>query len=98
MRQKLFTVEDTFNFGSRKGTVVTGELEGKSHSFKPGDEVILIQLDGKEISSTISGTEMPKFLTIEARLKAQNKIGVLFDSLTKEDIPIGTKVYLTKTG
>lgn len=94
MRQKLFTIEETFSFGNGKGTVAAGELEKNSPSFKPGDEVILIKPEGKEINSKITGIEMPKFLSLEARQKAQNKVGVWFESLVKEDIPIGTEVFL----
>jgi len=94
MRHKLFTVEDNFYLSGIGGTVVVGQLESEFPSFKPGDEVILIQPGGKEISSTITGIGMLSFRNLEARLKSRNKISMLFKTLTKKHIPVGTEVYL----
>lgn len=96
MRQKLFTVEDNFYLTGRGGTVVAGQLEQNSPSFKPGDEVVLIQPDGKETGAVINGIELPHPTDYENF--DWSKIGVLFKGVTKEDVPIGTEVYLKAAG
>lgn len=50
-------------------------------------KVILVHSDGKEINTKVSGIEMTSPPDFE-------KVGVWFESLTKEDIPIGTKVLI----
>jgi len=87
VKRKLFTVEDSFYFAGRQGTIVAGKLEHNSLTFKAGDKVCLIQPSGKEIIVNVSGIEMtypPNF----------EKVGVWFESLTKEDVPVGTEVLL----
>lgn len=96
MRQKLFTVEDNFRLDGRLGIVVTGELEDDSPSFKIGNAVVLVTPNGAESTTEISGIE-----TV-CRLEYENynwrKVGIMLkDIFEKEDIPIGTEIYLYKT-
>ena len=87
MHEKLFEVEDNFYFSGRQGTIVVGRITKSASLFDSGDEVILIQPSGKEIRTKIDGIEMTKPSNPEL-------IGVWFKTLAKEDIPIGTKVFL----
>ena len=87
MEENLFEVGDNFYFSGQEGTVVIGRITKNLASFNSGDEILLIQLDGKEISAKISGIAMTK--PSNSKL-----IGVWFKNLAKEDISIGTKVFL----
>jgi translation elongation factor EF-Tu-like GTPase len=91
MRQKLFTVEDVFNLTGR-GIVVAGELEQNSPIFKVGNIVLLIHPDGKELVTEIIGIEMVN--PIDYENFNRKKIGVLLKVVSKEDVPIGTEVFL----
>lgn len=93
IRQKLFTVEDNFKFSEREGIIVVGELEDNAPPSQIGSNVLLITPEGIEFPTKISGIEMPRPINFETF--NWRKIGVMLKDITKkEDIPIGTEVFL----
>ncbi len=95
MRLNLFTIDDVFEITGR-GIVVTGELELNSLSCKIGKAVVLVQLNGQELKTEISGIEHLKPIDVENF--NWNKLGIMFKDVgKKEDVPIGTKVFLEIT-
>lgn len=92
MRQKVFTVEDCFQITGR-GIVFTGELETNSPAFKAGSAIVLVRPDKTEFITEVFGIEHSK--PIDYKNFNWNRIGVMFKDVNKkEDIPIGTEVFL----
>jgi len=92
MNQKLFTVDDSFSVKGRSGTVITGKLGRSSPPFKIGSVVVLVQPDGIETMTEVSGIETIK--PRNAGYVKSNKVEVLIKNVTKENIPVGTEVFL----
>jgi hypothetical protein len=88
MRQKLFTVEDRFYVQGRKGTVLVGNAQSNTPTVNIKDEIILIRPDIIEIVTEVDGIEMP--LTVSG----VRKIAISIENVTKEDVPVGTEVFL----
>ena len=93
MRQKLFTIDDTFNLSGR-GIVVTGELAANTPIFRIESIVVLVHPNGNELVTEISGIAMVN--PVDYENFNRNKIGVLLKVTKKEDAPVGTEVYLEK--
>jgi len=91
MRQKLFTVEDRFKTPGR-GTVVTSfhsaDLSEDLSEFKLESPIVLVLPEGREIMTSVGGVE--RFQTV----RGKKGIGILIKNVAKEDIPIGTEVFL----
>ncbi|MEO6589273.1 MAG: hypothetical protein ABIP06_08195 [Pyrinomonadaceae bacterium] len=81
MREKIFTVKDTFNITAR-GIVVTGKLKFDSPDFRIGSEIVLIRPDGRELETEISAIEQIKPITHEDFNR--RKIGVIFKGVIKK--------------
>ena len=88
MNQKLFTIEDRFYITGQNGTVIVGEYQVNLPIFKVKDEIILIYPDGTETNTEVSGLEM--FQTVSGK----KKTAILIKDVTKEDVQIGTEVFL----
>jgi translation elongation factor EF-Tu-like GTPase len=92
MRKKLFVIEDVFQITGR-GIVVTGEIESDSFPHKIGSKVVLVKPSGEKLLSKVIGIDY--FTPIDGRRVNRNKVGVLLDNIIlKEDVPIGTEVFL----
>ncbi|HEY8559572.1 MAG TPA: hypothetical protein VIL74_04150 [Pyrinomonadaceae bacterium] len=87
MRRELFTVEDRFQIPGR-GTVITGFQPVNLPEFKTGSAIVLVLPEGREILTEIGGID--RFQTVSGN----QGIGVLVKNVGKEDIPIGTEVFL----
>jgi translation elongation factor EF-Tu-like GTPase len=87
MRQKLFTVEDRFKIVGR-GTVVTGFETVNLPELKLESPIVLVLPEGQEILAEVGGVD--RFQTVSGK----KGIGVLIKNITKEDIPVGTTVFL----
>ena len=87
MSQELFIVEDHFNIKGQ-GLAVVGNNQLEAIKIKLGNAIILVLPDGRKISKKVNGVE--RFQTVSG----VEKVGVLIEDFTKEDIPIGTKVFL----
>ena len=87
MRQKLCTVEDRFKIPGR-GTVVTGFHSADLSEFKLESPIVLVLPEGREIMTSVGGVE--RFQTV----RGKKGIGILIKNVAKEDIPIGTEVFL----
>ena len=88
MNQKLFTVGDRFYIAGQNGTVIAGEYQQNSPIFKIKDEIVLIQPDGTETTAEVSGIEIVKTVS------GKKKTAILIENIIKEDVPIGTDVFL----
>ena len=94
MRKKLFVIEDVFNITGR-GNVVTGEREPDSPEFRVGSKIILVRPDGEEFITEVMGIEL--FIPINNKISNRKYVGVLLKNVTaKEDVPIGTEVFLNE--
>ena len=92
MRQKLFTIEDSFIITGR-GIVVVGKLEANSPPCRIGNKIVLVNPSKIELVTEISGLEQIKLIDIEHF--NSNKIGIMLKGVTKkEDAPVGTEVFL----
>ena len=87
MRKLLFTVEDCFKIAGR-GTVAAADRPPDLPDLKVGDGIILIQPEGLEIKTEIAGIEMV------VTVSGLRKIALLIKDARKEDVPVGTKVFL----
>lgn len=90
MRQKIFTVEDTFKIDGR-GIVAAANRPPNFQEIKLGAVIVLVQPEGAEIITEVSGIDM--FQTVSGI----SKVAILIRNLTKEDVPAGTEVYLEET-
>ena len=91
MRKKLFVIEDVFNITGR-GIVVTGELESDSPAFNSESKVVLVKPNGQENFSEIS---IEHIKPINYENFNWKRVGVLLKNIaSKEDVLIGTKVFL----
>jgi hypothetical protein len=88
MRQKLFTVEDNFYVSGRSGTVIVGNSRPNLPIFKIGENVLLVRPNNTELIAEIGVIEMP--VTVSGVKKA----AISIENVTKEDVPIGTEVFL----
>jgi translation elongation factor EF-Tu-like GTPase len=87
MRNLLFTVEDCFKITGR-GTVVAANRPPNLPDLKVGEKIVLIQPEGREIKTEIAGIEMV------VTVSGVKKIALLIKDITKEDVPVGTEVFL----
>jgi len=87
MRQKLFTVTDTFNIVGR-GTVLVGEQPIVVPDFKIGSPIVLISPEGQEIISKIGGTDSP------TTVNGTRLMAVFIQNIAKDEVPIGTEIFL----
>ena len=88
MRRKLFEIgEVTYTVSGV--LVLAGIVEKHSSNIKKDDSVILVKSDGTEIETRISGSD---------NFKIQNKLvqAVLIDKLTKDDVPVGTVIFVNE--
>lgn len=88
----LFTVEDAFQITGRGCVLVPGpSAEEGSQPIRIGDRVCLRKPDGHSFDTVIAGVEMigrrprPKVITAPILLPRD---------VTKDDVPIGTEVWL----
>jgi hypothetical protein len=88
MRQELFTVDDVFKIGGRRGIVIVGDHQTDLPEPKLGSAIILIPPDDAETITEVGGIDI--FSTVSGN----KKIGILVKNVTKEDVPVGTKVFL----
>lgn len=92
MREKLFTIDAALKIAGR-GIIVVGELEANARSCKTGSNVWLVRPDGNELVTEVSGIERVKPLNYENF--NWNQVGIMLkDVVRKEDVPVGTEVYL----
>ncbi len=87
MRRKLFTVTDCFKIAGR-GTAIVSNRPPALPEFEIENPIVLVLPDGQEFLSKISGIEMP--ITVSGT----HKIAILVENLTKDEILIGTEVFL----
>lgn len=88
MRQKLFEVgEVTYTVSGV--LVLAGIIEKHSSTIKKDDSIILAKPDGTEIETKISSSD---------NFKVQNKLVqvVLIENLIKDDVPIGTVIFVNE--
>lgn len=88
MNQKLFTVDDRFDIKQRNGLAVVGEYHPNLSSFNLKDEIVLARPDGTKITTNIADSE------IIQTVSGNKMISILIENLTKNDVPIGTEVFL----
>lgn len=88
MREKIFVIEDHFQIKGR-GLIITGKIEKKSSELKIGIPIIVCRPDGSEVETKIAGIDRfrPPNFEIEA---------ILIHNLTKDDLPIGSSVFIRK--
>ncbi len=87
MRKKLFTVEDTFQIEGRGLEIVGKDNKDSTIKIKPGDEMIIVKPNKEELRTKFIGFSMfspPNFEVLSTPLQ----------NLTKEDVPIGSEVYI----
>ena len=87
MRQKLFQVEDCLYSVSGK-LVLAAKVDDNVANFKQGDFIILVKPDGTEIKAQARGGG--KFKVLNSLVQSI----LLEEELKKEDIPIGTIIFL----
>ena len=86
MREKIFVIEDHFEIKGR-GLIITGKIEKKSSRLKIGTPIIVYRPDGSEVKTKVAGTERfrpPNF---------ENE-AILVHNLTKDNLPIGSSVFI----
>ncbi|HVE55452.1 MAG TPA: hypothetical protein VNB22_01400 [Pyrinomonadaceae bacterium] len=88
MRQELFTVDDVFKMEERRGIVVVGDHQADFLEPKLGSAIVMILPDSTERIKKVGGIDI--FSTVSGI----KKIGILVKNLTKEDVPVGTKIFL----
>ncbi len=81
-------VEDCFKIAGRDGIVVAANRPADLPELKVGNNIVLIQPEGREIETAIGGIEM--VLTVSG----VKKIAVLVKNIEKADVPAGTEVLL----
>ena len=86
----LFTVADVFQIARRGCVLVPGVAEG-GPVVRMGDAIRLRTPDGRVIDTEVRGLEMISYLSVP---KAITIPILLPSSLRKEDVPIGTEVFL----
>lgn len=88
----LFTVTDVFQIRDR-GCVLApgGSTEPGAPNFRAGSAIRLVLPDGMQRDTTIRGLEMINFRRRPPVITASI---LLPSDIKKEDVPIGTKVYL----
>jgi len=84
MRQKLLTIDDVFKIAGR-GIVITGNQPEVLPEFKIGNPIVLVLPDGREIMTKISGFDL---------FNVAKGSAILIENIAKEDVPIGTEVFL----
>ena len=87
MRQKLFQVEDCSYTVSGK-LVLAAKVKDNAVNFKEGDSIILVKPDGTEVKAQARGGG--KFKVMNSLVQSI----LLEEELKKEDIPIGTIIFL----
>ena len=90
-RIRLSKVEDTFVIEGR-GLIIIPGIPYPSDSIRKirvGEGIVLIRPDGSELNTTISSIEM-----IHRKPPVAHAPFAPSGSLTKEDVPIGTEVWL----
>ena len=88
MGRCLLKVVDTFAIPGRGVAMAPGIVLIEGEKVRIGDPLMLIRPDGTRLMSVIGGLE---FFNPNPR----SEIGIFLKDLTKEDVPIGTEVWLT---
>ena len=90
----LFVVEDAFQITGRGCVLVPGpSAEPGGPALRVGDRIRLIKPDGQEIDTQVRGVEMihrrppPKVITAPILLPKE---------ITKDQVPVGTRVLLIR--
>lgn len=88
MRQKIFVIEDHFQIKGR-GLIIVGKIEKELTELKIGTPMIICRPDGSEVETKVAGIDMfsPPNFEFEA---------ILVYNLTKDDIPIGSSVFINR--
>jgi translation elongation factor EF-Tu-like GTPase len=90
MKQLLSIVEDLFQISGRGLIVVPGIPSSGNWKIKIGDTLILKRPDGIELSTIVRGIDM-----LNHRVPGPHPIPILLGAeLTKEDVPIGTQLWV----
>ena len=85
-RQKLMRVDDVFELADR--VVLAPGVDGEQSRGLVGRSVSLERPDGTLVSTTVASVELP------SPNPSQRYPIALGGSLTKQDVPIGTEVWL----
>lgn len=87
MKTFVYTVEDVFQITGRGCVVMAGLPDGEL-AVRPGAGVVLKRPDGSEITTTVRGTD--------PGVRGENgvSLAILLAEITKDDVPIGTEVWL----
>lgn len=86
MRQKLFEIEEV-TYTVSGVLVLAGIVEKRSSNIKKDDSIILVRPDGAKIETKIKSSD---------NFKVQENLAqaVLIEDLTKDDVPIGTVIFV----
>jgi translation elongation factor EF-Tu-like GTPase len=93
MKRKFIEVDDTFLIKGR-GLVITGWMEENTPHLKVGDSVEILRPDGTKVNSQVKGIEIICRKDF-SKGKERENIGFMLKDLSKEDIPIGSIIFLT---
>ena len=95
----LFTVEETFKLSGRPGPVLIPGIPYKLGlpSIRIGSPIFIVTPNGERIDTEIAGVEMVNYGRRPLPDNPSQPIG-LPSSLSKDQIPVGSKVYLANTG
>ena len=95
----LFTVDETFKLSGRPGPVLVPGIPNKPSlpSIWIGTPIFIVTPSGDRIDTQIAGVEMINYGRRPLPDTPSAPIA-LPSSLSKDQIPIGSKVYLTSTG
>jgi hypothetical protein len=87
MATLLFVVEDTFAIPGRGLLLTPGIIPGGKVILRAGDRIRMRRPDGKTTDSTISSNECLM------SAPHNNASYLVFNELTKDDVPIGTEIW-----
>jgi translation elongation factor EF-Tu-like GTPase len=90
MQQLLSIVEDLFQISGRGLIVVPGIPSSGNWKIKIGDPLVLKRPDGIELTTIVSGIEM-----LAHTRPGPHPMPILLGAeVTKEDVPIGTELWV----
>ncbi|WP_139215493.1 hypothetical protein [Lysobacter sp. cf310] len=95
----LFTVEETSKLSGRPGLVLVPGIPNKTGlpSIRIGAPIFIVTPNGDRIDTQIAGVEMINYGRRPLPENPSVPIG-LPSSVSKTQIPLGSKVYLASTG
>lgn len=95
----LFTVQETFKLSGRPGPVLVPGIPEKPGlpSIRIGTRIFIVTPNGERIDTQIAAFEMINYGRRPLPDNFSAPIG-LPPSLSRDQIPVGSKVYLTSTG